>query len=176
MVPDAHTSYKVPDKKPLPHLLPSPALNMSDDGSIDTSATCGTTTTKEIVFSSDAVPPLSVFSQAVKSKGHVYVSGCIGCDPQYLIVEGGIQAQTRAALENISKVLAASGSGLQHAVKVTIYLVHMARDFLPMNEIYEQFFTRETFPARTCVGVSALPMGAFIEIDCIAEIPDTKSP
>ncbi|KAI6167266.1 Endoribonuclease L-PSP [Pisolithus thermaeus] len=168
---------------------------MSDDGSVDTSATCGTTTTKEIVYSSDAIPPLSVFctylisgpspllpslihglAQAVKSRGHVYVSGCIGCDSEYLVVEGGIQAQTRAALENISRVLEASGSSMQHAVKVTIYLVHMARDFLPMNEIYEQFFTRETLPARTCVGVSALPMGAFIEIDCIAEIPDSKLP
>lgn len=149
---------------------------MSDDGSVDTSATCGTTTTKEIVYSSDAIPPLSVFSQAVKSRGHVYISGSIGCDSEYLVVEGGIQAQTRAALENISKVLEASGSSMQHAIKVTIYLVHMARDFLPMNEIYEQFFTREKLPARTCVGVSALPMGAFIEIDCIAEIPDTKLP
>lgn len=149
---------------------------MSDDGSVDTSATCGTTTTKEIVYSSDAIPPLSVFSQAVKSRGHVYVSGSIGCDSEYLVVEGGIQAQTRAALENISKVLEASGSSMQHAIKVTIYLIHMARDFLPMNEIYEQFFTREKLPARTCVGVSALPMGAFIEIDCIAEIPDTKLP
>ncbi|KAI6101164.1 hypothetical protein F5141DRAFT_285735 [Pisolithus sp. B1] len=59
------------------------------------------------------------------------VSGSIGCDSEYLVVEGGIQAQTRAALENISKVLEASGSSMQHAIKVTIYLVHMARDFLP---------------------------------------------
>ncbi|KAI6010942.1 Endoribonuclease L-PSP [Pisolithus orientalis] len=148
---------------------------MSDDGSVDTNATCGTTTTKEVVCTPNAIPPLSVFSQAVKSKGHVYVSGCIGCDSEYLVVEGGIQAQTRAALENISKILEASGSGMQHVVKVTVYLVHMARDFLHMNEIYEQFFTRETMPARTCIGVSALPMGAFIEIDCIAEVLDTKS-
>ncbi|KAI5992057.1 Endoribonuclease L-PSP, partial [Pisolithus marmoratus] len=129
----------------------------------------------EVVYSPDAIPPLSIFSQAVKSRGHVYVSGCIGCDSEYLVVEGGIQGQTRMALENISKILEASGSSMRHAVKVTIYLVHMASDFLAMNEIYKQFFTRETMPACTCIGVSALPIGAFIEIDCVAEIPDTNS-
>ncbi|KAI6045900.1 Endoribonuclease L-PSP/chorismate mutase-like protein [Pisolithus marmoratus] len=78
------------------------------------------------------------------------------------------------ALENISKILKASRSSVQHAVKVTIYLIHMAIDFLPMNKIYEQFFTHGMMPACTCISVSALLMGACIEINYIAEIPDTK--
>ncbi|KIM50782.1 hypothetical protein SCLCIDRAFT_1225122 [Scleroderma citrinum Foug A] len=126
---------------------------------------------KQIVRASDAVPPLPVFSQAVISMGQVYVSGCIGCTEDYLVVQGGIQHQTRAALENISKILDAAGSDMKHVIKVTVYLVHMARDFELMNEVYEEFFPYESMPARTCIGVSALPMGAFVEIECIAAIP-----
>ncbi|KAI6108825.1 YjgF-like protein [Pisolithus croceorrhizus] len=145
---------------------------MSDDGSVDTSATCGTTTTKEIVYSFRLPSHLSVSSRAMSTS-----QGCIGCDSEYLVVEGGIQAQT-----------------VSRSPRETFPRSSRHQDFLPMNEIYEQvrpntlpfsgsvrptneqFFTREKLPARTCVGVSALPMGAFIEIDCIAEIPDTKLP
>ncbi|TFK41882.1 Endoribonuclease L-PSP [Crucibulum laeve] len=126
---------------------------------------------KTFVFTSDAVPPLPTFSQAVVSRGHVYVSGNLGCTKDLKIVEGGVQAQTRAALENLSTVLKASGSGLEHIVKVNIYLSNMPRDFALMNEVYLQFFDKEKMPARTCVGVVCLPLGADMEIECIAEIP-----
>ncbi|KAF8835947.1 YjgF-like protein [Paxillus ammoniavirescens] len=117
-----------------------------------------------------AVPALPIFSQAVISKGHVYLSGSIGCDKEYNIV-GGIHEQTRAALENMKKVLEGAGSGLEHVVKVNVYLANLVRDFAAMNEVYEQFFTRGAMPARTCVGVAALPVGGFVEIECIAELP-----
>ncbi|KAL4062347.1 Endoribonuclease L-PSP [Scleroderma citrinum] len=127
---------------------------------------------KVIVLAPDAVPPLPVFSQAVISGGNVYVSGCIGCDDEYNVVGGGIHQQTRAALENLSKILVAAGSGMEHVVKATVYLAHMARDFEHMNEVYQEFFPPESpLPARTCIGVSALYMGAFVEVDCIAVIP-----
>ncbi|KAF7982650.1 hypothetical protein HWV62_27095 [Athelia sp. TMB] len=95
-------------------------------------------TSKTLVSTPEAVPPLPVFSQAVISRGHVYASGNIGCTKDFKIVEGGVKAQTRAALENLSIVLKAAGSGLDHIVKANIYLSHMERDFKPMNEIYIQ--------------------------------------
>ncbi|KIP09920.1 hypothetical protein PHLGIDRAFT_18454 [Phlebiopsis gigantea 11061_1 CR5-6] len=125
----------------------------------------------QIVHSPAAIPPMPVFSQATISRGMVYVSGNIGCtrDLQGL-VEGGVQAQTRAALENMSKVLQAAGAGLEHVVKANIYLTDMA-NFGPMNEVYAQFFAKDAMPARTCVAVKALPLGADVEIECVAEIP-----
>ncbi|THU98042.1 Endoribonuclease L-PSP [Dendrothele bispora CBS 962.96] len=125
----------------------------------------------KVVSTPDAVPPMPVFSQATISRGYVYVSGNIGCDHEMKVVEGGVQTETRVALENMSKVLKAAGSGLEHIVKANIYLKHMERDFGPMNEVYIQFFDKDKMPARTCVGVATLPLGAVFEIECVAEIP-----
>lgn len=94
----------------------------------------------------------------------------------------------------MSKVLNAAGSGLEHIVKANIYLLYRDRDFAAMNEVYQevigidqssiamnqrriltipflQFFHKDAMPARTCVGVASLPLGALVEIDCVAEIP-----
>ncbi|KAG1772960.1 Endoribonuclease L-PSP [Suillus placidus] len=128
--------------------------------------------TKEVVFTFDAVPPLTTFSQAIISKGFVYVSGNIGCTSEFMIVEGGVQGQTIAALENMDKILKAAGSGLQHVVKVNVYLTNLTRDFSDMNSVYITFFEENAMPARTCVGVASLPLGASVEIECVAELPD----
>ncbi|KAJ3895136.1 Endoribonuclease L-PSP [Lentinula edodes] len=125
----------------------------------------------EFLFTPQANPVLPVFSQAVISKGTIYVSGNIGCDKDMKIV-GDIKAQTRAALENIAIVLKAAGSGLDSIVKANIYLTNMARDFGPMNKVYAEFFDKDKMPARTCIGVAALPMGANFEMECTAEIPE----
>ncbi|KAL5492846.1 hypothetical protein ACEPAI_4294 [Sanghuangporus weigelae] len=126
-----------------------------------------------VVSTPDAVPPMPVFSQATISRGYVYVSGNIGVMHDLkTIVPGGVQAQTRTALENMQKVLKAAGSGLEHIVKANVYLRYMDRDFGPMNEIYIQFFEKDKMPARTCVGVASLPLGADVEIECVAEIPE----
>ncbi|KAF8518826.1 Endoribonuclease L-PSP [Hysterangium stoloniferum] len=126
---------------------------------------------KTIISTPNANPPLPVFSQAVISRGMVYVSGNIGCDKDFKLVEGGVKAQTRAALNNISVLLKEAGSDLTHIVKANIYLTNMQRDFGPMNEVYAEFFDKENMPARTCIGVSTLPMGADVEVECVAEIP-----
>ncbi|KAJ6502214.1 Endoribonuclease L-PSP [Mycena sanguinolenta] len=127
---------------------------------------------KKIVFTKDAVPPLPIFSQATIAKGIVYCSGNIGCTNDLDVVEGGIKAQTRRALENLTIVLKAAGSGLEHIVKANIYLTNM-NDFREMNEAYSEFFTdKDNLPARTCVAVAALPLGANFEIECTAVVPD----
>ncbi|KAJ7827477.1 Endoribonuclease L-PSP/chorismate mutase-like protein [Mycena olivaceomarginata] len=125
---------------------------------------------KKIVFTTDAVPPLPVFSQATIAKGVVYCSGNIGCTKDFVLVEGGVQAQTRRALENLSIVLKAAGSSLDDIVKANIYLTNM-NDFREMNEVYAEFF-KENLPARTCVAVVALPLGASVEIECTALVAD----
>ncbi|KAH7885674.1 YjgF-like protein [Phlebopus sp. FC_14] len=119
-----------------------------------------------------AVPALPTFSQAVISKGHVFVSGIIGCDEEYNIV-GGIHDQTLAALNNMKKVLEGAGSGLEHVVKVTIFLTQMQRDFDVVNSLYKEFFQSQAdaMPAKTLVGASSIPMGGFVQFDCIAEHP-----
>ncbi|KAF8921897.1 Endoribonuclease L-PSP [Mucidula mucida] len=127
--------------------------------------------TKTIVYTDDAIPPMPIFSQAVISRGYVYVSGNIGCTKEFKVVEGGVKAQTRAALENLSIVLKAAGSGLEHIVKANIYLTNIKDDFAPMNEVYAEFFDKANMPARTCVGVAALPLGASFEMECMAEMP-----
>ncbi|KAF9074931.1 Endoribonuclease L-PSP [Rhodocollybia butyracea] len=138
----------------------------------------------EFVYTSDANPVLPVFYQAVisNSKETIYVSGNIGCDKNFKLV-GDVKAQTRAALENIAVILKAAGSGLEHIVKANIYLTNMPRDFAPMqryNYLNISFrrpaythsqWDKGKMPARTCIGVASLPMGADFEIECTAEIP-----
>ncbi|KZT20117.1 YjgF-like protein [Neolentinus lepideus HHB14362 ss-1] len=125
---------------------------------------------KKVISTPDAVPPLPAFSQAMVSDGKVYASGSVGCDKDFKLTPGGIKPQTRAALQNLEKVLEAAGSGLEHIVKASCYLSNMQRDYVAMNEAYLEFF-KEDPPARTCVGVVAIPLGADVEIECIAEIP-----
>ncbi|KAF8808051.1 Endoribonuclease L-PSP, partial [Phlegmacium glaucopus] len=122
---------------------------------------------RTFVFTPDAVRPLPVFSQAVISKGHVYASGNIGCDKNFKIIDGGVQEQTRVLLRNLSVILKAAGSGLDRVVKANVYLTDMVNDFKPMNEAYAEL---NKMPARTCVGVACLPLGAAVEIECIAEV------
>ncbi|KAL1950634.1 hypothetical protein VTO73DRAFT_5758 [Trametes versicolor] len=126
--------------------------------------------TKQIVFTEEALPPLPVYSQAVISGKTIYVSGSIGITRDMKLVDGGVQTQTRAALENMTKVLKGAGVGLESVLKANIYLTNLARDFAPMNEVYLEFFATNP-PARTCIGVAALPLGAEVEIECIAELP-----
>ncbi|KIM89825.1 hypothetical protein PILCRDRAFT_94981 [Piloderma croceum F 1598] len=129
----------------------------------------------QIVSTPDALPLLPTFSQAVISKGHVYASGNIGLteltdNTNFKLAEGGVKGQTRAAIQNLSKVLKASGSGLEHIVKATVFLTDLPNDFGPMNEVYSEFFDKDRMPARTCIGVKYLPLGAAFEIECIAEV------
>jgi len=107
------------------------------------------------------------YSQAIRAGNMVFCSGQIPIDPATgAFVEGGIEEQTRRCLENLSQVLAEAGSGLDRAVRLTVFLRDM-EDFPKMNEVYATFFP-ETRPARAAVEVSRLPKDAMVEIDCIA--------
>ncbi|KAG6374812.1 YjgF-like protein [Boletus reticuloceps] len=114
-----------------------------------------------------ATPPLPVFSHAVISNGHVYVSGSIGSDEEYNIV-GGVQQQARAALDNMKAILEGAGSGLEHIVKVTVYLTNMVRDFGIFNEVYAEMWER-CLRGRALV-LRPCPWEQFVEVECIAEL------
>jgi 2-iminobutanoate/2-iminopropanoate deaminase len=122
----------------------------------------------KLVAHTDKAPQaIGPYSQAVSNGDYVYTAGQIGLDPATAdLVAGGIQAETRQALTNLSHVLEASGSSLSLALKTTVYLSDM-QEFGAMNSVYAEFFPSEP-PARSTVGVVSLPKGARVEIDVIA--------
>ncbi len=84
------------------------------------------------------------------------------------MVTGGVEAQARRVLQNLSAVLEAAGSSLGQVVKTTIYLADM-NDFAAVNQVYAGFF-QQPFPARSTVQAAALPKGARVEIDAVARV------
>ncbi len=119
------------------------------------------------IESSNAPAAIGPYSQAIRAGNTIYLSGQIGLDPKTgQIVEGGIEAQTRQALENIKAVLFAAELNLTSIVKTEVYLTDMA-DFAKMNEIYATYFA-EPYPARVTVAVRQLPKDAKVEIAATA--------
>lgn len=118
------------------------------------------------IVTDKAPAALGPYVQAVDDGTTVYCSGQLGLDPVTNTLADGVAAQTRQSLENLKAVLAEAGLDLAHVVKTTVYVQDLA-DFGTVNEVYAEVFG-ETFPARSCVQVAALPKGALVEIDCIA--------
>ena len=115
----------------------------------------------------DAVGP---YSHAVRSGGVLYCSGQVPLDPATgKLVEGSIGDQTRRCLQNLSAVCVAAGAELTDAVRLGIYVTDMS-SFPEVNEAYGSFFG-EGPPARSTIGVAALPLGAAVEIDAIVALP-----
>ena len=107
------------------------------------------------------------YSHAVDAGEFVYLSGQTPLDPATgALVTGDIGAQAEQCFRNLFAVLAAAGLTSDDVVKVNVYLVDMA-EFAAMNGVYERQFSRP-FPARTTIGVAALPLGARIEVELIA--------
>jgi len=125
---------------------------------------------KQVIVPTDAPKAIGPYSAAIRAGNFVFTAGQIGLDPQSgEFVPGGIEAQTRRALQNLQNVLESADSGLKHVVKTTVFLQDMA-DFGRMNGVYAEFFT-EQFPARSAVQAAALPKGALVEIEAVALVP-----
>ncbi len=125
---------------------------------------------KQSVLTEKAPKPVGPYSQAIRAETLVFASGQAGLDPNTGdLVTGGIEAQTRQVLTNIKNVLEAAGSGMDHVLKTTVFLIDM-NDFPKMNAIYAEFFPRNP-PARSTVAVAALPKAALVEIEAIALLP-----
>lgn len=123
---------------------------------------------KNIIATKKAPGAIGPYSQGIKANGFVFASGQIGLDPTTgELVKGGIVEQSRQVLLNVKNVLEAAGSGLDKAVKTTVFLKDI-NDFAAMNAVYSEFFKADC-PARSAVQVAALPKGALVEIEVIAE-------
>ena len=124
---------------------------------------------RRAVHTAGAPAAIGPYSQAVVAGDFVFTAGQIGLDPATgVLVSGGVEAQAHRALTNLRAVLDAAGSGLDLAVKTTVFVADMA-DYKAINAIYAQYFT-EPFPARSAVEAAALPAGALVEIEAVATI------
>jgi 2-iminobutanoate/2-iminopropanoate deaminase len=121
------------------------------------------------VSTNHAPAAIGPYSQGIVSGGLLFTAGQIALDPATgTIVEGGIAAQTARVLENLSAILAAAGAGWPDVLKTTIYLADLGH-FGTVNELYASALGTAR-PARSTVQVSALPRGALVEIDAVAQI------
>lgn len=124
---------------------------------------------KEIIATDRGPKAIGPYSQAVKSKGFVFLSGQICLDPAtQQVLEGDITKQTERVMENLKGVVEAAGSSLGHVVKTTVFLADM-NDFAKMNEVYARYFPAAP-PARSTVQVARLPRDVKVEIELIAEV------
>jgi reactive intermediate/imine deaminase len=120
---------------------------------------------KTAIQCQDAPAAIGTYSQAVRAGDTVYLSGQIGLDPATMQLVDGIEAQIDRVFRNLAAVAAAAGLGLEHAVRVTVYLTDLAH-FAKVNEIMARHL-KAPYPARAAVGVASLPRGAQVEIDAI---------
>jgi 2-iminobutanoate/2-iminopropanoate deaminase len=123
---------------------------------------------KTAITSPELAPPVGPFSQAVEVGGFLYFSGQVGQDPATgKVVEGGIVAETERVFQNLSAVLKAAGKSFDHVACARVFLTKMS-DYVALNGIYAKHFS-QPFPARTVIGVAALPLGACVEIDLVVK-------
>jgi len=123
---------------------------------------------KTAITSPELTPPVGPFSQAIDVDGFVYLSGQVGQDPSTgKLTPGGIVAETEQVFSNAAAVLRAAAMGFDDVISVRVFLTRI-EDYQAMNAVYARHFT-EPFPARTAIGVAALPLGACVEIDMVAK-------
>jgi reactive intermediate/imine deaminase len=117
--------------------------------------------------------PVAPFSHATEADGWVFLTGQMPTDPAApdAPLPAGIEAQTVRVMENLRLVLAGLGLDLSHVLQVRAYLTAFERDYAVFNESYRAFFPPDRLPARTTIGVTALAVGALVEIDMVARRP-----
>lgn len=118
------------------------------------------------IHSNQAPAAIGPYSQAVRVGNLVYTSGQIPLDPATMeLVSGDIAAEARRVFDNLSAVCAAAGGSLKQVVRVGIYLIDLA-DFAAVNAVMAEYF-EQPYPARSTIGVAALPRGARVEVDLV---------
>ena len=123
---------------------------------------------RNIIKTNKAPAAIGTYSQAVESNGILFTSGQVGIDPETSeMVKGGVEDQAIRVLKNIYAILSESGLDKTSIIKLNVFLKDLD-DFSIVNDTFKEFFGDNEFPARTTVEVSELPLGALIEIDCIA--------
>ncbi|MFO1454628.1 MAG: RidA family protein [Steroidobacteraceae bacterium] len=124
---------------------------------------------KQTIHTDDAPKAIGIYSQAVRAGDAVYISGQIPLDPATgELVSGDIEKEIRRAFDNLAAIAKAAGGSLADAVKVTVFLTDLGH-FAKVNEIMAQYVP-QPWPARAAVGVSQLPKGARVEVECILHL------
>jgi reactive intermediate/imine deaminase len=124
---------------------------------------------KKIISTPHAPAAIGVYSQAAQVGNTIWVSGQIALDPATKeMVPGGIEAEIHQVFRNLKAIVTAAGAGFDDVVKATVFLTDLTH-FGLVNKIMAEYF-REPYPARAAVGVSALPRGAQIEVECIVAL------
>ena len=124
---------------------------------------------RRIIHSDRAPKAIGPYSQAVQVGNTLYLSGQTPLDPATgELVEGDISTQARQVFENLKAGLAAANADFANVVRVGIYLTDLG-NFSAVNEVMKQYF-REPYPARSTIGVAALPRAAQVEIDLVAVV------
>jgi len=118
-----------------------------------------------------APAPIGPYSQAVllEGDGLLFTAGQIALDPTTGELAGNVEEQTVRVMENLKAVIEEAGGTMEGIVKTTIYLKNVD-DFPRVNAVYERYFGKPPFPARSTVEVSALPRGALVEIEAVVKI------
>ena len=124
---------------------------------------------KKVIATTNAPAAIGPYSQAIDCGSFLVTSGQVPFDPKTgEFVPGGIQEQTRQVLTNVKAILEAAGLTMDNVVKTTVFIADM-NDFPKVNEVYKKYFC-EPFPARSCVAIKSLPLGAQLEVEAIAAL------
>jgi reactive intermediate/imine deaminase len=124
---------------------------------------------RQIIHTPLAPKAIGTYSQAVRAGDTVYISGQIPLDPATgQLVGGDIEAEIRRVFDNISAIAQAAGGSLAQAVKLTVFLTDLVH-FPKVNEVMATYFS-EPYPARAAIGVTSLPRGARVEVECILSL------
>ncbi|MBF7096283.1 Rid family detoxifying hydrolase [Alkalibacter mobilis] len=121
---------------------------------------------KNQIHTENAPKAVGPYSQAIEYNGIIYVSGIIAIDPLSGTLTGNVTEQTERILTSLKEILISAGSSMDKVIKATIFLKDV-KDFEKVNAIYANHF-KEPYPARICVEVAKIPLGALVEIDAIA--------
>jgi 2-iminobutanoate/2-iminopropanoate deaminase len=122
---------------------------------------------RNVISTPNAPKAIGPYSQAIRARGLVFISGQVAIDPAtQQVIEGDVAAQTERVIKNILAILSSAESSLDQVVRTTVFLKNM-NDFAAMNEVYGKFFNAAP-PARSTVEVSRLPKDMLVEIDVIA--------
>jgi len=124
---------------------------------------------KKIISTAHAPAAIGTYSQAAQVGNTVWVSGQIALDPATKeLIAGGIEAEAHQVFKNVKAIVTAAGASLDDVVKATVFLTDLG-NFALVNRVMAEYF-REPYPARAALGVSALPRGAQIEVECIVAL------
>ena len=126
----------------------------------------------KIISTNEAPQAIGPYSEAVKSGGLLFLSGQIPLNQEGELNDGDIEAKTRQVFKNIEAILASENLSLSHVIKVNIYLVDIA-NFDTVNQVMSSLFSAP-YPARALVQVSALPKASEVEVEGVAETPESN--